>query len=396
MKLQRRNFLQVLAAGSAGALLPASVASASTIESTGTKMLYRTLGKTGLKVPVISSGIVPQDNLNLCRAIFKSGMIHFDSAWDYQEGRNSRTIGQMIKEFGRRKFIISTKVLLPMDEKTGLYTSEATAELLFKQLDAELERLQIPSVDILYLHKPLIKSNIQNKTIIKALLEAKRQGKTRFIGISAHSHEVEALDAVTEAGFYDVVLTSVNYQQDPEVAEAINRAADAGLGIIGMKVHAGGFLDKERTQPVNKVAATKWALQNPNVHTVILTMRTYDEFEQFVPLMQDITLTEQEKSDLEHFTYKSTFTSIYCSGCHECIPQCKKHLPIPDAMRAFMYAYGYRDLAKARHTMDKLRIDPTSCTDCDECTVTCKRHFDVRSKLADISRIKEVPRDFLV
>lgn len=389
MKIRRRDFVKVLAKGVPGALLLNAMPSLGAISrKTENEIIYRTLGKTGIRVPIISSGIVPQDNLRLCRAIFRSGILFFDSAHDYQNGRNSTTIGQMLKEFGRDRFTIATKVLLPTDHLTGLYTEEATEELFFKQLDTELERLDLPYVDILYTHKPMNRANIVNPKITGWLQKAKDMGKTRFIGTSNHGNQVECLDAMIEAGVYDVAYVAVNYQQPPEVNEAINRAAAAGLGIVAMKNHAGGFLDKEQTMPVDKVAAVKWSLQNPNVHTATITFRSYEELEQHLPLMQDITMTDSERKHLQSFTHKAEFASLFCYGCGSCLAQCPKRLPISDTMRAYMYTYGYGDKVKALHTLGKLDIPENACGDCAVCTVECKHNFRVQERIADMYRLK--------
>lgn len=396
MKIRRREFVKTLAKGIPGAfLINAMPALASKTQPEEKEIIYRTLGKTGIRVPIISSGIVPQDNLRLCRAIFRSGIQLFDSAYDYQNGRNSTTIGQMLKTFGRDQYIITTKILLPMDHQTGLYTEEATEELFFKQLDTELERLGVPSVDILYTHKPSNRANILNPRINACLLKAKELGKTRFIGTSNHGNQAECIDAMIEAGIYDIAYVAVNYQQPKEVNDAVNRAAAAGLGIIAMKNHAGGFLDKEQTQPVDKVAAVKWSLQNPNVHTATITFRSYEELEQHLPLMRDITMTEEERAHLRNFSHRAEFASLFCYGCGECIAQCPKQLPIPDTMRAYMYTYGYGDKAKALHTLGKLELHPAACSDCNTCTVQCRHNFAVQERIADMCRLKSGNHEFL-
>jgi hypothetical protein len=64
-------------------------------------------------------------------------------------------------------------------------------------------------------------------------------------------------------------------------------------------------------------------------------------------------------------------------------------------MRSYMYAYGYRNLSLARHTMDQVDLHGISCEHCRECNVNCKMGFDVRGKILDISRIKEIPEDMI-
>lgn len=397
MKIQRRTFVKMLAAGIPGYFVSrAHQGMAADIWQEDKPVIYRTLGKTGIRVPIISSGIVPQDNLRLCRSIFRSGILLFDSAYLYQNGRNSAVLGQMIKEFGRDAFTITTKVYLPVNEETRLFTEAATEAEFFSQLDAELKRLDLPSVDILMIHKPACRANVLNKEVIGWLQKAKEQGKTRFIGTSNHGHVAECLDAMVEAGVYDIALVTVNYQQDADVEPALARAADAGLGIIAMKVHAGTFLDKERTLPVDKAAATKWALQNEHVHTAVISMRSYEDFELHTALMHDITMTDAEHKHLKSFTYKAEYASLFCHSCHACVAQCPKKLPIPDTMRAYMYTYGYNDVLKAANTLNKLSLADDPCKDCDTCVVKCPHNLPVRERLADMAVLKTNPMTYCV
>jgi predicted aldo/keto reductase-like oxidoreductase len=156
---------------------------------------------------------------------------------------------------------------------------------------------------------------------------------------------------------------------------------------------SGGFWDKARTRKVNTRAALKWALQNHNIHTSIPGCTAFEEVEDNLRIMHDITLTPEERNDLED---KEPSAGLFCKGCRRCVAQCPRVLPIPDMMRAYMYAYGYRDLALAREVVDQAGIEANPCKYCDSCKVRCSMGFDVARKISDISRIKEIPVDFIV
>ena len=73
----------------------------------------RTLGKTGLTVPIVSFGVMNADVPGLVRRAYELGMRHFDTAAAYQRGRNEEMVGTMIKDMGvRDDVIVSTKVWL--------------------------------------------------------------------------------------------------------------------------------------------------------------------------------------------------------------------------------------------------------------------------------------------
>src|SRR3989337_568382 len=92
------------------------------------KFVYRTLGKTGMKLPVINMGVMNSDNPNLIRAALDAGIVLLDTAHGYMGGRNAEVIGSVIKGRPRDSYIIASKVNLPQDRTKGIYTEGATTE----------------------------------------------------------------------------------------------------------------------------------------------------------------------------------------------------------------------------------------------------------------------------
>ena len=394
-KISKRDFLKYTATALAGTAFTPVITKASAAESYSArpeKPILRKLGKTDIEIPVVSSGIIPVDNLNLVRAIFRSGIKHIDSAWEYSNGRNDEVIGQMFREFNRDNYIISNKILLPSDPDTGQYVKDATTKAFMDQLELSLKRLGTDHVDILYLHKPANRAAALNEEMLNGMRLAKEQGKARYVGLSTHSNQVEMLDAVRESGLYETALVGYNYRQSEEVKKAIKKAADAGIGIVAMKMFAGGWLDKEKTKPVNKRAALKWVLNDENITTAAVTFWTYDILEEIMPLISDIQLTKDEERELEE---TKLMTGLYCTGCEKCLAQCPEKLPVPDMMRAYMYAYGYGKAAMAKSTLHSIRIPDSPCNNCSTCSVKCTAGFDIKEKISDITRLRNVPEEFL-
>jgi uncharacterized protein len=226
------------------------------------------------------------------------------------------------------------------------------------------------------------------------MAKLKKEGKTRWVGVSTHGNEPEVMDAVVDGKFYDVVLTAYNFKQDhqQEMNRALARAAGAGIGIVAMKTMAGGFLDKLHITRVNTQAALKWVLQNENVHTTIPGVTSFDQLESNLAVMNDLTLNETEKKDLG---MSMKLEGMYCQSCGKCLRQCPQQLPIPDFMRAYMYAYGYRNLALAQELISELKLHAGDCRDCGNCTVHCAKGFSVAEKITDVSRLSNVPWEFL-
>src|SRR5512137_709089 len=105
------------------------------------KFPTRVLGKTGLRLPVITMGVMNSDNPNLVRAALDAGLKHLDTAHVYMRGKNEEVIGEVLKGRSRDSFLISTKVNLPRNEATGIYAEGATEEVFLSRLDISLKRL---------------------------------------------------------------------------------------------------------------------------------------------------------------------------------------------------------------------------------------------------------------
>jgi len=388
--LSRRNFIRLSGVAAGSFMFQPKVDGNTPItQKTGDKsgeIIYRTLGRTGLKLPVVSMGAMRSDNPGLITAAIKEGILHLDTAHGYQNGRNEEMLGELLKDTPRDSFIIATKI-----HPRG---KESSIEEFNEKFELSLKRLKMDYVDILYLHGVSNKDTMMYENHLTVLENLKKQGKVRFTGVSTHQNMPDVIQAVIDSNFYDIVLTSYNFRMNniEEMNSAIEKAAKAGIGIIGMKSMAGVFWDKEKTKPINTRAALKWVLQNENIHTTIPGCTTYDELAANLEIMRDITMTEQEKNDL---VADDAMTGIFCTGCGTCILQCRKKLPIPDIMRAYMYAYGYKDLSLAREVLDEKNINGNPCDECETCTVQCLSGFNIAQKTSDISRIKSIPVEFL-
>jgi predicted aldo/keto reductase-like oxidoreductase len=354
------------------------------------KFVYRTLGKTGIKVPVISMGVMNTDNPNLVRVALDSGMVLLDTAQVYQRGQNEGMIGEVLKGRPRDSYVIATKARLPNNQTTGVYTEEATEEAFLKKVDLSLKNLGLEYVDIYYHHNVWKKESALYEPILKALEKVKKEGKARFVGITTHMNEPEVIHAAVDSRLYDVILTSYNFQQKhyTEMRDAIARAAQAGIGIVGMKA----IIGSRRTLVKNPAAALKWVLQDPNVHTIVPGFTTFEQMNTDLAVMQDPTLTDTEKKDLRK---EASLPGLYCQGCRQCLGQCPEHLPIPDLMRAYMYTYGYRNLTHAQDLVLSLNLPDRVCEDCSDCAVKCSSGFDVSRKIRDVVRLREVPSAFI-
>ena len=358
----------------------------------GKKFAYRTLGKTGIEVPVINMGVMNTNNPSLVKAALDSGMVMLDTAQTYQRGQNEGMIGEVLKGRPRDSYVLATKARLPSDQKTGLYTEEATEDAFLKKVDVSLKSFGLDYVDIYYHHNVVKRESALYEPILKALEKVKKEGKARFVGITTHMNEPEVIQAAVDSKAYDVILTSYNFQQKhyAEVRSAIARAAQAGIGIVGMKAIRAG--NRQAPTLKNAASALKWVLQDSNVSTIVPGFTTFEEMDIDLSVGENPMLTDPEKKDLEKVASAS---GLYCQGCRQCLGQCLEELPIPDLMRAYMYTYAYRNLAHAQETVLSLNLPARVCEDCGQCPVKCSIGFDVSGKIRDVVRLRNVPMEFI-
>lgn len=390
----RRRFLKSSLLGISGTLASGKLFALygpATLESgKEKKVIKRKLGNTGIELPVVSMGVMRADNPNIVKAALKSGIVHLDTAHGYQRGKNEIMLGELLKDYPRDSFVISTKI------KPGNNQPASSAtEAFLKDLDISLQRLQMDYVDIVYVHGVGSREEVLSEPVLEALKTAKAQGKVKHVGLSTHSKEPEVIQAAIDSNFYEVVLTAINFKQDhyPQIKEKIAAAAAKGIGIVAMKTMAGAFIDKERTLPINCKAALKWVLQDPNVHTAIPGITSFEMLEDNISVMENLEFTEQEMKDLDAARLQA---GMYCNNCQTCLGQCKKHLPVNEIMRAYMYTYGYNHLEKAYTLLTDYNIAENPCGNCDDCTVNCIKGFDVANRIADVTRLRSLPQDFII
>ncbi|UCF78430.1 MAG: aldo/keto reductase [Candidatus Eiseniibacteriota bacterium] len=406
----RRSFLKKGAFGLAGlAVLPsvltrdsrAQTGEASAVTDTTRvakkhALMTRTLGRTGLTLPILSIGAMTTDNPEVLKAALEAGIVHIDTAHAYQRGRNEEMIGEIVKGRPRDSFVIATKVSGPGDSRTGMFTKDATSEMFAERFETSLKRLGLDYVDILYIHDVVRKEAVTYEPFLSVLEKLKKEGKTRFIGVTTHGNEPEVIRAAVESKVHDVVLTAYNFRQPhiKEMDEAMAAAAKAGVGIVAMKTQAGIYWDRERKNPINMKAALKWVLRNENVHTAIPGMTTFDQLETNLSAVEEFSLTPEEKEDLK-LGQRMGMLGLYCRQCGTCVSQCGRNLEIPTLMRSYMYVYGYRNLAAAKDAMETVALSRVPCDSCSTCSVNCPMGFDVKGRIQDVARIQNIPYDFV-
>ena len=183
-----------------------------------------------------------------------SGVNYFDTAVQYGNGESEKNLGRILNKLKPKDAIVGTKVRLPPN--TG-----PIAEVIAKSLEGSLRRLGRERVDIFHFHNPITSAGGGNTLsaaqvldqVVPAFEALRRQGKVRFLGITAVG-DTSALHEVIDARVFDSAQVTYN-MLNPSAATALppdypaqdygklfEHTKAAGVGVIGIRVLAGGAL----------------------------------------------------------------------------------------------------------------------------------------------------------
>jgi aryl-alcohol dehydrogenase-like predicted oxidoreductase len=331
--------------------------------------------------------------INLVRAALEAGIVYIHTSSSYSERNHERLLGEAFRGVPRGSFVIGTSPDLPYPYPRGAGRSsdvgtDIDPKLILQSLDDSLQRLGLDHVDIYYLVSVSRRRSTLHEPFMKAFEALKKAGKTRFVGVATHSSEPEVIRAAAESGFWDVVLSAYNFRQShrEEVRAAMDTAAAAGLGVVAMKTQAGVYWSRPFGRKINMKAALKWVLQNENVHTTIPAFSNYEEMQEDLSVMHDLTMTPEERQDLD-LGRALGLSSVFCQQCGRCRAQCPAGMDIPTLMRAYMYAAGHQQPAKARDTLRAWAEADVACTCCVRCDVQCALGGDIRSRALEMAAL---------
>lgn len=395
----RRDFLRKSMLGISGAALMPSVLKSYPPAATlvpAPEIPFRTMGRTGIKTPLISFGTAGVTSPGLLKAAYEAGVRLFFSANYYGEGNNEMLVGDALKNMPRESYFIGTaSVPDGIDMRTGLLPRSFTADSYMKKTEASLKRFGIDYIDFVLLPYAGKKETVLNDAVLKTFEAVKKQGKAKFVGIASHGDTEEALNAAAGSGIYDVAMIAYNFKlQNPDsLNAAISNAVKAGMGIVAMKSTAGAERQKSG-QPFNSDAALKWVLQNMNISSIVSGMTSLEELNKNLAMVQNLKMTSQEMKDLGIASLPST-DGLYCRQCKQCLSQCPYNIDIPTMMRSYMYAYGYRNTEHAWYALSDAGIKGNPCNDCESCKVNCSSGFDIKNKVTKIARLSDFPKEFL-
>lgn len=274
-------------------------------------MEYRDLGKTGLKVPVLSFGasslggvfhsIKENDALKAVFTAVENGLNFIDVSPYYGHYKAETVLGKALKELPRESFILSTKV--GRYGKDGINTWDYSAKRAKESVYESMDRLNIDYIDLINVHDIEFADlhQVVNETL-PALVELREKGVVGHVGIT--DLQLENLKWVienSEQGVVESVLNFCHYSlNDDKLSDFLDFFDERGIGIINASPFSMGLLTQrgipdwhpapkplveackravaycsEQGYPIEKLAI-QYSVSNPRIPTTLFSSANPD------------------------------------------------------------------------------------------------------------------------
>jgi uncharacterized protein len=319
------------------------------------------LGRTNLMVSRSGFGALPiqraslGDAQKILRKAYDNGINFFDTARGYSDSEEK--IGYSLSDV-RNNIIIATKSPAK-DKKT-----------LLEHIHTSLKSLKTDYIDILQLHNPAILPDPEDEEgLYVGLLEAKKKGLVRFIGIT--NHKIKNARDAAASGLYDTVqfpLSSLSAETDLELIEECRKN---NVGLIAMKALSGGLITNASStfaflrQFDNLVPI--WGIQKES------ELDEFISFEKSPPLLDEAmwSIINKDRAEL---------AGDFCRGCGYCLP-CPAGIEIPTAARITLLLgrspYGRFLEDNFKENMHRIN----NCIECGHCKNHCPYKLDTPNLL---------------
>jgi voltage-dependent potassium channel beta subunit len=316
------------------------------------EMEYRRLGRSGLKVSVLSFGswvtFGPQLAGNLAEdclaAAYDAGVNFFDNAEGYEAGRSETIMGDAIRslDWPRYSYVVSTKLFWGLHKNVNMRNT-LNRKYLMQAIDGSLERMGLDFVDLVYCHRPDPETPIEET--VRAMSDMISAGKALYWGTSEWPAEAlrEAWDIADRNHLHKPVVEQPQYNllwRDRVEQEYAPLYDGIGLGLTTWSPLSSGLLtgkylngvpegsraslpgyewlrnlltDEERNATVSRLGAVAsdlgcslaqlsiaWCVKNPHVSSVITGASRVEQVHENLSALEVVPLLTDEVMERIH------------------------------------------------------------------------------------------------
>jgi aryl-alcohol dehydrogenase-like predicted oxidoreductase len=214
---------------------------------------YRKLGRTGQEVSIVGIGgfhigqkPTEDEAIRIVRTALDGGVNFLDNCWDYNEGASEIRMGKALRDGYREKAFLMSKI--------DGHTKAAAA----RQIDESLRRLQTDHVDLMQFHEVIRPGDPKlifgSGGSFDAMVEAKREGKVRYIGFTGHKSpdiHLHMLEVAKAHQFhFDTVQMPLNVMDahyESFGQKVLPVLVEQEIGVLGMKPLGSGWILPSKT-----------------------------------------------------------------------------------------------------------------------------------------------------
>ncbi|HUX22177.1 MAG TPA: aldo/keto reductase [Spirochaetia bacterium] len=273
-------------------------------------MEKRKLGNTGVELSIVGFGgfhlieIGSSEASYLLNTYLDRGGNYVETAASYGDGNSERKIGMAISS-RREEYLLATKC--------GVRDAKGAEETV----NRSLKNLKTDHLDVLFMHgvqtPAMLEQVLGPGGEIEAAEKMKKAGKVRFIAISGHGRQPVLEEAVKRYPF-DILMTGFNYFDrfnfPSTEGSLIDTCRDRGVGLLGMKAVADGYLYRSWEQ------AIRYTLSLP-IASLVLGMNSREMLEKDLRLAESFTpITDEAREKI--FKTAPELGDYVCRLCGKC------------------------------------------------------------------------------
>lgn len=318
------------------------------------------LGRTNITVSKNGFGALPvqrvskDEAVHLLRKAYDGGINYFDTARFYTDSEEK--IGLALSDV-RENIIISTK------------TMRTDVEGFWRELNESLALLKTDYIDIYQFHNPSFCPKPGDGTgLYEAMLEAKRIGKIRHIGIT--NHRLAVAEEAVRSGLYETLQFPFSYLASEKEEALVRLCEEMDVGFICMKALAGGLIsrsDAAYAYLADYPVAPIWGIQRE------CELDEFLAYNDNPPVMTDeiAAFIKREKEEL---------AGDFCRGCGYCMP-CPVGIEINNAARMSLMIRRAPVAAQLSEKSQAMMKKVEDCINCGKCKSMCPYGLDTPTLL---------------
>jgi predicted aldo/keto reductase-like oxidoreductase len=360
-------------------------------------MKYRTLGKTGLEVSLLSFGCMrlPEDEdeaAALISAGADRGLNYFETAPGYCNGTCERKVGLGLR--GRREQVLVSAKSFVKDD--------TDADAMRRSVEASLAALQTDYLDFYQFWGFRLESwdNVRKPGgALEAIRKLQGEGVIRHFGFTSHDTPENVITLLETGEFESATLVYNILYTDQE--PAIATARDRGVGIVVMCPVSGGLLANPSREiqdlfpgasdgSGSAELALRFAWSCRGVTTTPSGMERMEDLEQNLAAVKRFEpLAESDRARvLEVLEQFRAVGDKFCTGCRYCLP-CPNDVWIPGIFKLVNYArlYGLADKAKIQYSEWSEKHGTAVCSECGECEPKCPHGIPIIAQLKEAAEL---------